>query len=192
MKEMKRKLNRRAMSMRRRLVRGPPLRRRLQLLLARKRQIATWVLIGIAVLSPTLIVTLLAEQSFHPRIDANDAAQVEFGMRIYAEACASCHGASLEGQLNWQERMPNGRSPAPPLNASGRVWRHTDQVLFDITKAGPTVYPKGYQTDMPAFGQRLTDDKIAAALAFIKSTWPAEIRAAQARLNLKFWATELH
>jgi hypothetical protein len=29
----------------------------------------------------------------------------------------------------------------------------------------------------------LTDDEIAAAIAFIKSRWPADIRARQARVN---------
>jgi mono/diheme cytochrome c family protein len=36
---------------------------------------------------------------------------------------------------------------------------------------------------MPAFEKRLTDDEIAASLAFIKSTWPADIRARQARID---------
>ena len=36
---------------------------------------------------------------------------------------------------------------------------------------------------MPAFGGRLGDADIWAVLAFIKSTWPPEIRAAQAARN---------
>lgn len=36
---------------------------------------------------------------------------------------------------------------------------------------------------MPAFGGMLSDDDITAVLAFIKSEWPPEIRAAQERLN---------
>ena len=35
-------------------------------------------------------------------------------------------------------------------------------------------------------------DEIAAALAFIKSTWPVDIQARQARRSLKFWATAEH
>jgi mono/diheme cytochrome c family protein len=167
-------------------------RRRRHLLPARKRRITTWVLIGIGVLSTVLIFIFQVDRIFPPRIDGDDAAQVAVGKRIYAEACASCHGASLEGQLDWQKRLPNGRWPAPPLDASGRAWRHTDRVLFEITKAGSAVYPKGYQTDMPAFGQRLTNDEIAAALAFIKSIWPVDIRARQTRLSLKFWVTAEH
>lgn len=171
--------------------REPPLRRR-RLFLLRKRRIVAWGLTVAVILVVSLIVILQVGQTFHPRIDGNDAAQVRSGMRIYAEACANCHGASLEGQLNWRTRLPNGQLPAPPLDASGRVWRHTDQALFEITKAGPAAYPMGYQTDMPAFGQRLSAVEIAAALAYIKSTWPVEVRARQARRTLKFWTTEAH
>lgn len=56
-------------------------------------------------------------------------------------------------------------------------------MLFRITKYGATAYATGYQTDMPTFEKRLTDDEIAASLAFIKSTWTTEIRAKQARID---------
>src|SRR5205807_2276140 len=49
----------------------------------------------------------------------NDAALVARGKAIYAEHCAACHGANLEGQANWRSRLPNGRLPAPPHDASG-------------------------------------------------------------------------
>lgn len=118
-----------------------------------------------------------------PRIDPTNARQVELGRRVYAAACASCHGASLEGQASWQSRLPNGRLPAPPHDATGHTWHHPDEMLFRVTKYGAGAYPAGYQTDMPAFEKRLTDDEIAASLAFIKSTWPAGIRAKQARID---------
>ena len=167
-------------------------RSRPALLLARKRRIVAWVLGGICVFTFAVISLLLAEQLRRPRIDANDVAQVEIGRGIYAEACASCHGSSLEGQLNWRQRFPDGRWPAPPLEASGQTWRHDDRVLFAITKKGPGAYPQGYETDMPAFGQRLTDEQIAATLAFIKSTWPADIRIRQARRSLKRENAPIH
>lgn len=112
-------------------------------------------------------------------IDHTDKAQVERGRRVYQSECASCHGANLEGQPNWQRRQANERLPAPPHDASGHTWHHADQVLIDITKRGPAAYPTGYRTDMPAFGGKLGDEDIAAILAFIKSTWPAEIRLRQ-------------
>ena len=117
------------------------------------------------------------------RIDPVDRAQVDLGRKLYVEACASCHGANLEGQPNWQKRLPNGRLPAPPHDASGHTWHHPDIDLFRVTKLGPAAYPTGYETDMPAFGDRLSDAEIAAILAYIKSTWPPEIRARHDRLN---------
>jgi len=57
-----------------------------------------------------------------------------------------------------------------------------DQVLFAITKDGlvPGVTaPVGYESDMPAFKDTLWDADIAAVLAYMKSTWPANLQAAQ-------------
>ncbi|MEM5275444.1 c-type cytochrome [Cupriavidus taiwanensis] len=116
------------------------------------------------------------------RIDATDPVSVAQGRKIYAQQCAACHGANLEGQANWRERLPNGRMPAPPHDASGHTWHHPDAVLFAITRnglvAGVTA-PEGYVSDMPAFGQSLSDQDIVAVLAYIKSTWPRKMAAAQ-------------
>jgi mono/diheme cytochrome c family protein len=118
------------------------------------------------------------------RADPNDAAQVAQGRAVYAAQCASCHGANLEGQPDWRMRLPNGRLPAPPHDASGHTWHHPDKVLFEITRDGIAAHaPKGYESDMPAFGPKLSDIEIWAVLAYIKSRWPAEIRERQARLS---------
>lgn len=61
------------------------------------------------------------------------------------------------------------------LLAVSAVW------LFQTTKHGPKSYPAGYETDMPSFAERMTHTEIAAVLAYIKSTWPADIRTRQAR-----------
>lgn len=119
------------------------------------------------------------------RIDHTDAKTIERGRRVYIEACASCHGARLEGQPNWRERLPNGRNPAPPHDATGHTWHHDDLTLFRVTKEGPAAYPRDYPTDMPAFGERLTDEDIAAVIAFIKSTWPPDILRRQIQINAR-------
>ena len=118
-----------------------------------------------------------------PRIDPANANQVERGRRLYVAACASCHGSSLEGQPNWQRRLPNGRLPAPPHDETGHTWHHSDAFLMRITQLGPAAYPEGYLTDMPAFGNTLSERDIAAILAYIKSQWPPDIRARQSRQN---------
>jgi mono/diheme cytochrome c family protein len=104
--------------------------------------------------------------------DPDDAAKVALGAKVYARDCAACHGAKLEGQANWRERLPNGRMPAPPHDEEGHTWHHPDQVLFAITKFGLKDYaPPGYESDMPAFGGSLSDEEIWAVLSFIASHW---------------------
>ncbi|MGZ8291791.1 MAG: c-type cytochrome [Telluria sp.] len=115
-------------------------------------------------------------------IDPADQALVLRGKAIYAHQCASCHGASLEGQPNWRERLPNGRLPAPPHDVSGHTWHHPDAVLVDIVRHGLApgrTAPEGYQSDMPAYAATLPDADIRAVLAYIKSHWPAEALEAQ-------------
>jgi len=126
----------------------------------------------------------LVQRKYVPAISADDARQVALGASVCAARCAQCHGANLEGQPNWQQRQANGRLPAPPHDATGHTWHHPDEILFGITKNGMAPYAQaGYASDMPAFAGTLTDDEIAAALAFIKSRWPAEIRARQAHIT---------
>ena len=120
------------------------------------------------------------------RADPGDAGRVALGERVYAQHCASCHGAKLEGQPNWRSRLPNGRLPAPPHDETGHTWHHADALLFAITKQGvvPPYAPAGYESDMPAFGRTLSDDEIWAVLAFIKSRWTApEVREARAQMS---------
>ena len=115
--------------------------------------------------------------------DADNPKLIALGKTIYMQQCASCHGAQLEGQANWKERLPNGRLPAPPHDASGHTWHHSDKQLFDITKEGAAGILPGYESDMPPFKAVLSDREIWAVLAYIKSTWPPDIRTRQDRIN---------
>ncbi len=110
-----------------------------------------------------------------------DRAQVETGQRLYAAHCASCHGKNLEGDPDWQSRLPNGRLPAPPHDDTGHTWHHADALLFSIIKDGlvPPIVPEGFETDMPAFGDKFDDKEIWSVLAFIKSTWSEEVQSYQ-------------
>jgi mono/diheme cytochrome c family protein len=111
------------------------------------------------------------------------AADIEAGRAIYAENCASCHGAELEGQPDWRRRLENGRMPAPPHDETGHSWHHSDRNLFIVTKGGVGAVVPGYESDMPAFEGTLTDDEIAVVLAFIKSTWPDREREFQVKVS---------
>jgi len=115
--------------------------------------------------------------------------QIALGSGVYEKHCASCHGVRLEGQPDWQRRLPNGRLPAPPHDDAGHTWHHPDRVLLAITKYGlvPPHAPPGYQSDMPAFQSVVPDDEIRAVLAYIRSHWSEEVMKwrAEALKNLE-------
>ena len=111
------------------------------------------------------------------------AADIEAGQTLYAENCASCHGANLEGQPDWRRRLDNGRMPAPPHDETGHTWHHSDRNLFVVTKGGVGAVVPSYESDMPAFEGILTDDEIADVLSYIKSTWPDRQRQFQAEVT---------
>lgn len=121
-------------------------------------------------------------------IDPTDAQQVQRGKAVYAQHCAACHGAALEGQPEWRKRLPNGRLPAPPHDESGHTWHHPDAVLVDIIRNGLVpgrTAPEGYMSDMPAYAGTLSDEDITAVLAYIKSHWPERALAAQKEITLQ-------
>jgi len=122
---------------------------------------------------------------FAPRdADPSDPVDLARGEALYAEACASCHGANLEGAANWREPGPDGRYPAPPHDETGHTWHHSDRLLFEITKKGTAaIVGDGYQSNMPGFGDTYSDAEIRDILAYIKSTWPDEQRTVQAEIT---------
>lgn len=105
-----------------------------------------------------------------------DATTLVEGARVYADHCASCHGAKLEGQPNWKDKLPNGRMPAPPHDDSGHTWQHTDRWLFQVVerRMAPPLVRKGHESDMPGFAEKLSSAEIRAVLAYIKSNWSQE------------------
>lgn len=110
-------------------------------------------------------------------LQPDDAAVVAKGGRLYAEHCASCHGANLEGQPNWRQRRPDGLLPAPPHDASGHTWHHSSVHLIELTRFGVQRFAGAdYKSEMPAYDGTLSEADIAAVLSFIKSTWPPEVR----------------
>ena len=135
----------------------------------RSSKLARSAVLGVA----ALLAGCTDTSSQESRADPRDSAKIALGAKLYADNCAACHGAKLEGQPNWREKLPSGRMPAPPHDESGHTWHHTDEVLFGITKYGvsPKYAPPGYQSDMPAFRDKLSDHEIWAVLSFIESHW---------------------
>lgn len=116
--------------------------------------------------------------------DADDAKMVALGGTIYAARCAECHGGNLEGQPGWRRKNPDGTLPAPPHDATGHTWHHPDAMNFQYTKFGGEDSPQAmFKTSMPAFAKVLNDHEILAALSYIKSKWPEDIRARHRRMS---------
>jgi mono/diheme cytochrome c family protein len=116
---------------------------------------------------------------------------VASGRLLYADHCATCHGANGEGE----KRRPSGASAstplAPPHDASGHTWQHPDYALVQLTKSGvaTALCRPLNEKAMPKFERTLTDAEIVAILSYIKSTWPPEIRAQQDSVN-RLYATQ--
>jgi Cytochrome c, mono- and diheme variants len=123
----------------------------------------------------------LSQASAGP-LDGRDIAR---GERLYAENCASCHGADLEGQPDWREPGPDGVLPAPPHDETGHTWHHDTALLFDYVKQGgaAALAARGvsdFASGMPGFGGTLDDAEILDILGYIRSTWPERMQAVQA------------
>ncbi|MER1941859.1 cytochrome c [Castellaniella sp. FW104-16D08] len=156
--------------------------------IAAKRAVAIIGVFGILALGTGLFMYGSSTSSKPAYIDPSDQALVTLGRQIYANNCAACHGAQLKGQANWRIRQANGRLPAPPHDKTGHTWHHPDTVLIDIIKNGLVpgkTAPPGYVSDMPAYGNSLSDPDIAAVLAYIKSSWPPKALIAQKEITLQ-------
>jgi mono/diheme cytochrome c family protein len=127
---------------------------------------------------------LFVGQAQQLHITTDDPAVLAQGAALYAVHCAACHGPDLEGEPDWRVRRADGTLPAPPHDASGHTWHHSDADLVAMTRHGIEPFaPAGYRSTMPAFDGILDDAEIRAILAHIKSQWPEEIRRLQDRLN---------
>ena len=123
---------------------------------------------------------------FTSGLSSSDSAVIAQGEEVYAEYCASCHGAGLEGQPNRKVRDTDGFLPAPPHDATGHTRHHDDASLFEIVKQVVAAFAQiEYETNMLAFEGVLSDEKIHAVLSFIKSTWPEHIQERHDQINYR-------
>jgi len=153
-----------------------------------------FVLIGISVMiAAGLVVAGIAANRQSDLLQNTEqySETARAGKDIYADYCAACHGMELQGQPDWRSRLPSGRLPAPPHDASGHTWHHADQVLFQIVKQGTAaLVGNDYESDMPGFGDVLNDAEIQAVLDYIKGTWPERERSHQERISKAYEASE--
>lgn len=111
---------------------------------------------------------------------------LDTGRALYDQNCATCHGANLEGQPNWQRADENGVLPAPPHDDTGHTWHHDSQYLFYYTKLGGQAVMdqmgvENFTSAMPAFQETLSDEEILDILAYIHSTWSPQMQDFQAQ-----------
>lgn len=115
-----------------------------------------------------------------------DPVRIAQGEAIYAQHCAACHGAALEGEADWRVRDSDGYLPAPPHDVTGHTWHHPDVQLIDIvTRGTEAVVGNGYQSRMPGYAGVLSAEEIRDVLAFIKSTWPPDVIEMHDALNAR-------
>lgn len=113
----------------------------------------------------------------------SSASLEERGKLLYDARCAVCHGGNLQGQPNWQRARSDGTYPAPPHDASGHTWHHSDQYFVDVTLYGGAAVTGVPTNAMPGFAGSLSEADVRAILAYIKTSWPDDVRAKQASLN---------
>jgi mono/diheme cytochrome c family protein len=137
--------------------------------------------LGILMLAGAALVGTISA-TFH--LLARDGAAAARGGVLYDANCAACHGGNLEGQPNWQSAGSDGRLPAPPHDATGHTWHHSDADLIAYIALGgaEALAQMGvtFDSGMPGFGDVLSADEIADILAYIKSHWPERERQFQA------------
>ncbi len=113
-----------------------------------------------------------------------DPEQVARGREVYLQHCASCHGPNAEGTPNWTQPDTRGNLPPPPHDDSGHTWRHPDAQLADIIRNGMRdPFNQTAELTMPPFTGVLSDEEIAAVIAYFKSLWSPEHRQYQDEQN---------
>ena len=116
-----------------------------------------------------------------PPLPDLDPDEITLGQDVYAINCAECHGVNLEGEQNWQQQNEDNSFRPPPHDASGHTWHHSDRILRESIELGGARFPDniGGTSNMPAFGDTLTEEEITAVLIYIKSTWSEDLRSLQ-------------
>ena len=117
-----------------------------------------------------------------PTLDPQLVAQ---GEEVYDTYCAACHGPDLEGQEDWKLPNPDGSFRAPPHDETGHTWHHSDRVLREAILLGGGRLGNLGTSGMPAYEGILSEREVSAVLAYIKSTWPDEIRRMQQDVTVR-------
>lgn len=124
--------------------------------------------------------TVVINETAVPPVPTLNATAVAQGKSLYAQHCAKCHGANLEGAPDWKRPLPDGSLPPPPHDSNGHTWHHSDALLLSIILNGGD---PAYNSKMPAFKDELTEGNARAILEFFKSRWGQDER------EFQWWVT---
>ena len=73
---------------------------------------------------------------------------------------------------------------ALPHDKTGHTWHRLDALLYKLTKYGfAAMIGSDYKVSMPIYDDVLKDEEIIAALSYIKSTWPGDVRQIHDKIN---------
>jgi len=117
----------------------------------------------------------------HP-VDVSDQHKVDAGKAIFQENCVACHGQNLRGPED--PSAFEGIKPPRLDGHAGHASHHSDLFLFERIKNGSlTKSGELKEGGMPPFDETLTDQEIWNAISYVKSKWPARVRAKQEKMN---------
>src|SRR5712691_10063131 len=125
-----------------------------------------------------VVGTMIAVANHVATVRAGDeASSLDLGRAIYQKHCASCHGADAQGAPHWQASDEHGELPAPPHDAEGHTWRHSDAELYEmVSKGWRDPFNKTKRLTMPGFGDLLSRQQIVAVMSYLKTLWTPEQR----------------
>ena len=97
---------------------------------------------------------------------------ISIGQPLFQQNCAVCHGKQAEGVIHpWNQKLPGGTYPPPPLNGSAHAWHHPLKALvFTVSNGGA---PVGGQ--MPAFKDKLSQEEQLAIIAYFQDFWSDKV-----------------
>ncbi|MEJ5197431.1 MAG: c-type cytochrome [Anaerolineae bacterium] len=141
------------------------------------------IVVGLIVLTVQAVITTPASEATGVAIGGTKAEKIAAGGDLYAKHCAECHGENGEGA----ELKGKAGEVTQPLNSDDFLIGHFDDTIAQIISFGQP--GEGMQAFGLAYGGPLTDQEIAAIIAFMRS-WaepeeePAGGEAAVAQLAL--------